>query len=115
MGITSDIIRTISHALRGILGKGITVNPWDLINPEKEFKKVQYEQSGDGWDVYYNDKPVGGINPSEMKVLKSKEKPKAYNFIMYKLEAMHSNFKNKKLNGMLTKDFMNKIGYWKDS
>lgn len=111
-----DIIRDILHTLERMLGRkvrGMKPSPWDLINVDGEFKKVEFKEENGGWYVYYNGKNVGGFNSSEMKSLKLKDKSHGYYFIYYKLQMMHPNFKNKKLNDLLAKKFMDILGVWK--
>ena len=111
-------IRSISWSIGSVIKSTIgrlfrPPNKWDLIKPEEEFKKVEFEKVGNSWTIHYDRRPVGDFNQSELKSIKEKTKTLAYNHIGRKLEVMHWVFKNRKLNDMVTKAFMDKLGYWK--
>ena len=110
--IASSIGRSISSAVGGAIRDKTKVNKWTLIDPNKEFKKVAYENLGSTWTIHYDHRPVGDFNVGDIKAIKAKTKAMAYDYIAKKLEMMHWVFKNRKLNDMVTTEFMNKLGFW---
>lgn len=79
-------------------GKKPRKESWEKINPEEEIKKITVKGNlKKGYGVFYNGGKVGGISPYDLKGFDSKTDEKKMTFFIYKLQTMHSDFKNRKL------------------
>jgi succinate dehydrogenase/fumarate reductase flavoprotein subunit len=108
--ISSFIGSTLGGAIRGcgdiaagfIKQKIKAPEPWETINVEEEEKKVDFKRtSTGGYLVYYDTKELGEISVYDLKSFPTKSEESAKLFLIYKLEVMHRNFKNRNLSRRL--------------
>ncbi|VVC02520.1 Uncharacterised protein [Candidatus Bilamarchaeum dharawalense] len=71
---------------------------WELIKVDDEEKKISFKRTGDGgYNVMYDTKDLGQISTYETKGYAGKSENSVKYAIIYKLEVMHQNFKNREL------------------
>ena len=110
MSITDSLIEFIGSMLGGVIRKagdlaGAFVakkirapEKWELIKVDDEEKKVSFSRTGDGgYNLLYDSKDIGQISRHETKAYQGKSENSAKYSIIYKLEVMHPNFKNREL------------------
>lgn len=71
---------------------------WEMIKVDDEEKKISFKRTGDGgYNILYDTKDLGQISRFETKGYEGKSENSVRYAIIYKLEVMHQNFKNREL------------------
>ncbi|MFH1785144.1 MAG: hypothetical protein ABH842_01830 [Candidatus Micrarchaeota archaeon] len=97
--LLSGAIRKAGDLAGSFVAKKIRApEKWELIKVDDEEKKVSFSRIGDGgYNLLYDSKDIGQISRHETKVYKGKSENSTKYAIIYKLEVMHQNFKNREL------------------
>lgn len=110
MGIIDSIVQLFASFLGGaikrvgdIAGSFVAKKirapeKWEMIKVDDEEKKISFKRTGDGgYNILYDTKDLGQISTYETKTYTGKSENSAKYAIIYKLEVMHQNFKNREL------------------
>lgn len=92
-------IKRIGDLAGGFVAKKIRApEKWELIKVDDEEKKVSFTRIGDGgYTLLYDTKDLGQISRFETKGYEGKSENSVKYALIYKLEVMHQNFKNREL------------------
>jgi|GEM_PF-3227245 len=80
--------------------EGKKVEQWDYINPDVEAPKYTFAKGQDGhYYIYYNSGCIGYINYCDLRSFtgRPENENKEHWFLVYKLEMINPNFKNRQL------------------
>ncbi len=92
--IVDNLVYWIKNWLRQFIKKP---EPWDLLNVDEEFTKVNFKKQGRDWIIYYDGKPVDRLTYSDLRGIEGKTYRSAKYDIVYHLETRFWKFKNRQL------------------